>query len=380
MYTTESEGEEEEDEEMMNTESSSNEEEEEGVYKNENGTWGCCVRVDHEDDELICWGQYKSKEDAQKEIDKINKEAPRSAGVVQRTSSNPGDKKTSKYIGVFWDKSNKRWKTSLRMEGRNCHLGCYSNEDDAALVYKVASKHREKGDFKEWLDRLKNKKQVDSLPKAKNALRKESDGARTWSFEDDEELKVEKLFINLHKKKKSSKYLGVCWQSHFSKWRAQIRHDGKQITLGSFTDEKEAHEAYLKSKEQIENGTFKRSRKKQRSFKYKGVSWDTQSSKWRARIPHKGKTVFLGSFTLEEEAHEAYLKAEEQIEKGTFQIPEKKNNSSKYKGVYWESRKSKWRAQVMHRGKRIHLGRFCVEKEAHEADLKAQREQETACI
>ena len=40
--------------------------------------------------------------------------------------------------------------------------------------------------------------------------------------------------------------------------------------------------------------------------KFKGVSWTTRESKWRARIKYNGKHHYLGSFTSEEAAAHAY--------------------------------------------------------------------------
>jgi hypothetical protein len=44
------------------------------------------------------------------------------------------------------------------------------------------------------------------------------------------------------------------------------------------------------------------------SSKYKGVSFDKKSGKWRARVREdKGKHIHLGHFNTEEEAHQKYL-------------------------------------------------------------------------
>lgn len=40
------------------------------------------------------------------------------------------------------------------------------------------------------------------------------------------------------------------------------------------------------------------------------------------------------------------------------------NTSSKYKGVYWDKQHKKWRARIYIKGKRKHLGRFEDEKQA----------------
>ncbi len=52
---------------------------------------------------------------------------------------------------------------------------------------------------------------------------------------------------NRNSKKKAynkSGYKGVSWNSNTGKWRAQINVDGKVIHLGLFLDPAEAHEAY----------------------------------------------------------------------------------------------------------------------------------------
>tara|TARA_R110002072_G_C7615604_1_gene505435 strand:+ start:76 stop:567 length:492 start_codon:yes stop_codon:yes gene_type:complete len=42
----------------------------------------------------------------------------------------------------------------------------------------------------------------------------------------------------------SSKYVGVHWNTRAKKWKSMIRINGKKVYLGSFTDELEASEAY----------------------------------------------------------------------------------------------------------------------------------------
>ncbi len=54
---------------------------------------------------------------------------------------------------------------------------------------------------------------------------------------------------NLSKDKKngSSKYIGVDWENSRGKWRSKIRILGKQILLGRYKDEYEAHLQYQKA-------------------------------------------------------------------------------------------------------------------------------------
>ncbi len=45
----------------------------------------------------------------------------------------------------------------------------------------------------------------------------------------------------------TSRYKGVCWEKQTNKWRATIIYNGKQITLGRFISEYQAHLAYCEA-------------------------------------------------------------------------------------------------------------------------------------
>lgn len=53
-------------------------------------------------------------------------------------------------------------------------------------------------------------------------------------------------------------------------------------------------------------------------------------------------------------------------------MPMHSDNKSGFKGVH--KRNGKFRAEIMHRGKKVHLGYFVTAEEAHEAYCKAARE------
>ncbi len=54
----------------------------------------------------------------------------------------------------------------------------------------------------------------------------------------------ENLWNWQNKRKGTSKYKGVHWDSYSGKWRAQIIHNSKKLSLGLFKDEKIAAKAY----------------------------------------------------------------------------------------------------------------------------------------
>jgi hypothetical protein len=56
--------------------------------------------------------------------------------------------------------------------------------------------------------------------------------------------------------------------------------------------------------------------KKGGSSKYVGVSWAKANSKWKSAIRYKDKRIYLGYYTTEEEAHEAYQTALRRIDQG----------------------------------------------------------------
>lgn len=52
------------------------------------------------------------------------------------------------------------------------------------------------------------------------------------------------------------------------------------------------------------------------SSKYVGVTWNKRSSKWKAQIRHLSKLHHLGHYTDEEEARDAYVQALARIQSG----------------------------------------------------------------
>jgi hypothetical protein len=61
---------------------------------------------------------------------------------VKISSGNQGvkpktDKKSSKYVGVYWDKSRNRWSVEITFKRKKIYIGRFENEDDAGMAYDM---------------------------------------------------------------------------------------------------------------------------------------------------------------------------------------------------------------------------------------------------
>lgn len=107
----------------------------------------------------------------------------------------------------------------------------------------------------------------------------------------------------------TSKYPGVGWHKQHNKWWASIEIKGKTIHLGYFIKEIDANNAYETALLNKDNPQYFKSIKRKTTSEYKGVSWHKSSQRWRALISIDGKQVHIGSFIKEYDAHLAYQKA-----------------------------------------------------------------------
>lgn len=121
----------------------------------------------------------------------------------------------------------------------------------------------------------------------------------------------ENISKSIKLKEKPSKYVGVYWHNRDGKWGTQIWFDGKRIYLGLFEKEIDAYNEYQRALKELKDTENVTSKVKKRicTNKYKGVSKVSNSKNWRARITINSKRIDLGCFPTEYEAHLAYEKA-----------------------------------------------------------------------
>ena len=123
--------------------------------------------------------------------------------------------------------------------------------------------------------------------------------------------------------------------------------------------------------------------------RYRGVSWDQLSKKWRAFAQYKKKKTYLGRFAVEKDAARAIAEFERLAQ--TYEgkelarrykawrdrINPTKVPTSRFRGVSWDQQSKKWRAQAQYKNKQTYLGNFAVEKDAARAVVKFEQLAET---
>jgi hypothetical protein len=92
--------------------------------------------------------------------------------------------------------------------------------------------------------------------------------------------------------------------------------------------------------------------------RHKGVNWSKTNSKWRAEIKHGGKQEHLGYFVTEEEAKARYDARHREL--GQDQVPPDTGTSSDFRGVCWAKAERKWKATIKVDGRQEGLGRFAL--------------------
>lgn len=189
---------------------------------------------------------------------------------------------------------------------------------------------------------------------------------------------------------KGKKYKGVSYAKKEKSWTSQIHYENRCIHLGQYETEVEAARAYnQKAKElhgdfaflnNVSEGPFVRIDKKRGISTYRGVSYHPPSKRWSAKITHKKKTVFIGTFDDPEDAARAYNdKAKEVFGEHTFlnDVEDKeykvinrtaeKIGESGFRGVIYNKMNGKWIARFSHNNKKVHVGTFEDKIEAAKA-------------
>jgi frataxin-like iron-binding protein CyaY len=311
-----------------------------GVYPNQaNNKWTAIITIDSKPRYI---GSYKNEEEAaidfaravfkyrgQRNFEDIMKKRQRTDGFEIDLADVPPQKPipkskgrmkegASKYAGVSFDKSRKKWKAQITIEGKVRLISNYVNEEEAAVDYaRAVFKYQGQG----MLD--KKRKLNSSRPGIVIDLT-------------DVPPKLPILKSVGRTKEGASKYIGVHFDKRTNKWKTQLMINGEKRYIGCYENEEEAAIVYAravfkyKGQEALNNlkernlsapsidlsdvppqlPILKRADQvKKGASKYAGVYFHKANSKWLARIELGGKSYYIGSYENEEEAAADHARA-----------------------------------------------------------------------
>ena len=170
------------------------------------------------DDDDDCKKKRRRKALIKIDLTGVEDQEPILKPIGERESS------TSKYAGVSFDQSNKKWQAKIRVDGKQYFIGRYGNEEDAAKDYARAVLK-----YKGGVDRIKplKPKKIDLTGVEEQQLILKPSWKRGAST--------------------SSKYLGVTFDQSKKKWRADTYIDGKHRYIGRYDNEEDAAKDYARA-------------------------------------------------------------------------------------------------------------------------------------
>eukprot|EP01046_Picozoa_sp_COSAG06_P003731 COSAG06_NODE_149_length_22026_cov_33.454782_7_plen_400_part_00 len=145
----------------------------------------------------------------------------------------------SKFVGVCWNKRQRKWHAKIKHDRKVQHLGCFDDEHEAARAVDTAARRLRGEDAHggrvgkgNWL-RL-------NFPTEGEVKQAQERGAL---LTEEDRAAAAVTAAAASERQGPSKFVGVCWDKKNRKWRPNIYHDGKGQQLGSFDDEREAARA-----------------------------------------------------------------------------------------------------------------------------------------
>jgi hypothetical protein len=130
----------------------------------------------------------------------------------------------------------------------------------------------------------------------------------------------------------TTKYVGLYWFKRVSKWKATIKHQRKNISLGYFVDEIEAAKAYDAEARRIRGANA-----------HGGIMPNSNSRRCVLNFPTKAEIARKEKLDRQ--------RAEEQRRRNV-------SRSSRFVGVVWHKKKAKWGASIVDSGSLTWIGYF----------------------
>lgn len=206
----------------------------------------------------------------------------------QANSPKKGNK-SSRFKGVTWNATGKRWMAVIIVDGKNKYLGTFRIEEAAALKYNEAALEYF-GEFARPNQLTKEEEEIGRTPFV-NKRKSNFKGVR-YSTKKDEWQSV----ITVDKKEKHLGFYKTQEAAALAYNKSAIEHFGSFAHLNVFSEEQKAT-ALATFSEQV------------KSSGYRGVCFHKRSKKWQANIFMNGQTHHLGYFDSEIEAAKSYNEA-----------------------------------------------------------------------
>jgi len=294
-------------------------------------------------------GTFTNEIDAAKRVNQLCEEfeiPPQNPGIKGIPNQQSQSKPTSHYKGVSWHKGSKKWYVQYNSPNGSKHYGgTFNDELDAA----------------KRVNQLCEEMQIPHKNPSISAMPNQQ-----WQT-----------------KEKTSQYHEVFWAKQNDKWCAQLRLHRKQIYGGMFNDELDAaksvnqlcDEMRIPYKNPGVSAMPNQNRQaKEKTSQYLGVHWNKQRKKWCARLHLYRHVHYGGTFNDELDAAKRVNQLCEQIgiphkNPEISAIPNQKwkskQQTSKYKGVFWKKRQKKWAVELcLHGGQKKYGGLFKDELDA----------------
>ena len=238
------------------------------------------------------------------------------------------EKTTSIYKGVIWDKSRRKWKARIKLDGKSIYLGRYEFEEEAALAYNKKAKEI----FKEYanLNKVKGRKNKKPRDKKQEEVTIKGEKWRRCNI-----FKERKVFVSNYGRVKyyhlttKNEIITKGSKTGDGYYRIALKSEGTsktyrihQLIANTFLDynlksklvvdhiDNNRLNNKLKNLRVVEKNINAHNKKKKKgtSSKYIGVHYYKEKGKWRASIQIEGIKKHIGYYKTEKEANIAYKK------------------------------------------------------------------------
>ena len=263
---------------------------------------------------------------------------------------------SSAFIGVHWNTNERRWRASVKFQGKSVDVGYFNNEMEAAVHRD--NKVRELG----WPLQFNFSTKVEA-----NAVLQAAPADKGM----EPRPKCGTKFLGAN----ASSFKGVYWHSTSQRWTSHILHCAKRVHVGTFTNEVEA--AVRRDEKVCELGS-----ELELNFSTKEAATaalqaalgdDSVESRPKGRIKSRESSAtnrgsVVGADPAERKRSDfrggeyALLLTFELIIRLT--LVESIDLSPGSFVVHWDKREECWKGTVSKGGKRIHVGKFDNEVEA----------------